>query len=609
MKHYLLTWYGMTDLRASLELEDTDGPVLSALRTGEYSDAVILAYTDPAKDPHALAGRFQDEWRQWVSVPPPARPALSREHVHRVVDALSNTASGHEVFSVWLRGSLDALGVKVSIQFIPSELKKLNDARGVHAAATEAVRAALRDPDEKRVTTYVSPGTPVMAYTWALIARSNPQLMIGVISSSDPRKPPEQIELPKELLSAAIHAPNVRGANAGDYDLVIHLLGEQTIPVFFGMRQFSAKEHLLLTTKVYEAQAHRLAKATATRLAPVVVADPFRPADTRKAITRQVAELAPGAKVAVNMTGGTKLMFAGALSACWELGLDPFYVEIRNHNIIFLRDGTQVPFVGISDVEDFLRAGDFNIVSPGRWPHDPTAAENQRLSETQKIWAKRDALRDLYRSKPFQDLLYRWDKSKSTDRHNWTFSFSWAQGKASIDREGPPQLVLHGETIAVPRRGFFPFLAGAWLEEYVFSLLRPLESEGVVRDIRVGLEIGYRKSERARQAAQEFDVSFTDGKRLWVVECKAGNVKQDAIQKLANNIKVYGGNAARGLLISSFSLIDEHKSRLVTLRSWPSIPTNCPRRRSGTSSWVPPPKSRCRSRSRCSHDGAFRASA
>ena len=42
MKHYLLTWYGMTDLRAALSLEDTDGPVLSALRTGEYSDVVIL---------------------------------------------------------------------------------------------------------------------------------------------------------------------------------------------------------------------------------------------------------------------------------------------------------------------------------------------------------------------------------------------------------------------------------------------------------------------------------------------------------------------------------------------------------------------------------------
>jgi len=35
-------------------------------------------------------------------------------------------------------------------------------------------------------------------------------------------------------------------------------------------------------------------------------------------------------------------MFAGALAACWELGLAPFYIEIKHHNVIFLRDGSHV---------------------------------------------------------------------------------------------------------------------------------------------------------------------------------------------------------------------------------------------------------------------------
>lgn len=39
-----------------------------------------------------------------------------------------------------------------------------------------------------------------------------------------------------------------------------------------------------------------------------------------------------------------------------ELGLDPFYFEIRHHNVIFLRDGSSVPFVGISNIEDFIAA-------------------------------------------------------------------------------------------------------------------------------------------------------------------------------------------------------------------------------------------------------------
>lgn len=566
-KHYLLTWYGMTDLRAALKLEGTDGPVLSALRSGEYSDAVILAYTDPSKDQRAFVGPLCDEWRSWTITSPAARPVLSRDQVHRFVDALSNTAAGHELFVEWLRSELDSLGVKVSIQIVPRELRKLNDASGIYAAAAEAVRLALHDPEEKQITTYVSPGTPVMAYTWALIARSNPRLKIGVISSSEPRKPPEQIELPRELLSTALHAPQEHSTMEGAYDLIIHLLGEQTIPVLFGMRQFSAKEHVLLTTKEYEAQAQRLAKTVGSRQEPVIILDPFKPADTRRAITKVLEEFAPNARVAVNMTGGTKLMFAGALSACWEFALDPFYVEIKQHNIIFLRDGTQVPFVGVSSVEDFFSAGGFTTILPGHCSRDLTTAKSLQITETQKIWAKRDALRELYKNTQFQEFLYRWNKSNSKSRHTWPFSFLWAHGHASIDKEGTPQFVLHGETILAPKYNFFSFLAGGWLEEYIYSLLRPLESEGVIRDLRVGLEIGYRKGKTARQTAQEFDVSFTDGKRLWIIECKAGNLKQDTIQKLGNNIRIYGGVAARGLLISSSPLLDEHKNRLTTLPS------------------------------------------
>lgn len=51
MKHYLLTWYGVTDLRAALGLQPTDGPILSPLKTKKYTDIVILAYTNPGKSP------------------------------------------------------------------------------------------------------------------------------------------------------------------------------------------------------------------------------------------------------------------------------------------------------------------------------------------------------------------------------------------------------------------------------------------------------------------------------------------------------------------------------------------------------------------------------
>lgn len=540
MKHFLLTWYGMTDLRAALGLETTDGPVLSALKTGEYTDTVILAYTDPAKAP-------------------------SSADTPQTLDAISNTPIAHDRFAGWLETSLTEAGVDVRVQVVPQTLARLNDAVGIHSAASAAVRLAMADQDEKQVTTYVSPGTPVMAYTWALIARSNPQLRLRVVSSSDSRRPPEEIELPTSLLNPSVGGSVGRPASVREYDLVIHLLGEQVMPIFFALRQFTAGRHVALTTHEYLNEVARLAAVTAVEPNPVVIADPFKPADTKRTIASLVESMPAGSQIAVNMTGGTKLMFAGALNACWELGLDPFYFEIRDHNVIFLRDGSHAPFVGISDVEDFLRAGDYRTVKAGRWPTDPNDAKNRRSSATEEFWRRRDALRSLYKDRSFLDFSNKYDRHYPRhERENLPFSFSWSGGEASLNEGGTTKLVLKGAQIAVPKRGFFPFLAGGWLEEYVYSLLHPLEEDGVIRDLRVGFEAGHRQEDGVKHEllAQEFDCTFTDGNRLWIVECKAGPVKQEAIQKLENNLRQYGGVAARGLLVSSFPVTDANQKRV-----------------------------------------------
>ena len=568
MKHYLLTWYGMTDLRAALGLEETDGPVLSALKTGDYSDAVILAYTNPEKDQSAFTGELREQREAWATNSSPGLPTLTRDEVQQIVDAVSNTEAGHQLFATWLQDKLSALGVKVTIQVIPRALKQLNDASGIYDAAASAVRVALEYPAAKQVTTYVSPGTPVMAYTWALIARSNPQLSIGVISSSDPRMPPERIDLPKALLNSSIGAPAGAQPALREYDVVLHLLGEQTIPVFFGMRQFQAEKNIILTTKEYEDVALRLAKVAGIEPGPVIIPDPFKPAATRKAITEQVEKLAPDARIAVNMTGGTKLMFAGALSACWELGLDPFYFEIRHHNAIFLRDGSSVPFVGIPSIEDFIAASDFVTLKHGRWPTEPDAVRNRRLAVTPKVWQERDALRGLYTKKEFLDFGSKYDRHQPAyEKDDLPFDFKWRFGEASIANGAAPKLVLNQTTIEVPRKGFFPFIQGGWLEEYVYSLLAPLQDEGLISDVRVGYEPDYPGGASNKWGAQEFDCTFTDGKRLWIVECKAGPVRQEAVQKLENILRTYGGIAARGLLVSSLPLSDAIQKRVDNIDS------------------------------------------
>jgi hypothetical protein len=416
MNNYLLSWYGITDLRAALGLESSDGPLLSALKTNEYTDLVLLAYTDASKVPVPTSGDPVSDF-----------------------NAMKNTPLAHQTFVQWLDHSLAEIGVDVRIHVLPQELAHLNDATGIHAGATAAVRFGLADSVSPRLTAYVSPGTPVMAYTWALIARSNPQLGIRVISSSDSGLPPETIDLPRSLLDTAIAAPEREGVDTPAYDLVIHLLGEQVMPIFFALRQFPGGRHVVLTTQDYVEQVERLASVAELDNDPVLVKNPFKPAETRKAIASLIADLPAESRIAVNMTGGTKLMFAGALSACWELGLDPFYFEIRHHNVIFLRDGSQVPFVGISNVDDFLRARNHRIVTHGKWPVEENAHKNVRQSAVSEMWERRDSLRSLYQNKAFLDF------SRNYNRHQLLTS------ETRYRLRSPGALVKHQRLIKVIR--------------------------------------------------------------------------------------------------------------------------------------------------------------
>ena len=53
-------------------------------------------------------------------------------------------------------------------------------------------------------------------------------------------------------------------------------------------------------------------------------------------------------------------------------------------------------------------------------------------------------------------------------------------------------------------------------------------------------------------AYQELDIVFTDGNKLYIVECKAGNTKSDHIMKLENIVRYFGGIQGKGVLASCF---------------------------------------------------------
>ena len=96
--------------------------------------------------------------------------------------------------------------------------------------------------------------------------------------------------------------------------------------------------------------------------------------------------------------------------------------------------------------------------------------------------------------------------------------------------------------------------------------LQPLLDSGSIKDLRIGLEVSFKEGSPSNSSLgfseqlssllgdtyQELDITFTDGRRLYVIECKAGNVNSEHIMKLQNIIRYFGGIEGRAVLASCF---------------------------------------------------------
>ena len=541
---HLLTWYGITDLRAALGLEPSGGPVLGALRTGEFTDVIILGYTDPTKAGESIA-RKQSEWHLWLDRPPAERETLTRPRELELVDAFSNTSEAHGLFKEWLRSEIEAAGLSVNVRLCVKELAILNDSKGIYDAVVRALDLVAKDRKKKRITFYLSPGTPVMAFTWAFVALANPELDIQILSSSEPRQPPTLINLPYDLLAPSNRRlKQVSQGDSMEFDVVFHLFGEQRMAPLLGVLQFPAKHHIFVTSDQYSSEIMKQFMPDGAWSELRV--NPFDPMSAKIQILKSVASLPTESRVGFNLTGGTKLMFAGAIAACRKVGGTPFYFETQNHNLVFLHDFAVMPMRGIDNLDMFFEANGFSVLNQGNWNDNP--CRQIRIPLTNILWIERYAIAHTY-----------WQISQYTKFYGDSFipfkkSFSDRKGEllceVELDNNGRASINLKGTKYSFEYcPDFAKYLCGGWLEEYVYLSLHPLLRENVIRDLRVGLDITWKSNDESiANPIQEFDVTVTDGKRLFIVECKAGSLTNDHVYKLQHCVRNYGGIDARGIM-------------------------------------------------------------
>ncbi|WP_414612282.1 Card1-like endonuclease domain-containing protein [Stenotrophomonas pavanii] len=537
MNKFLLTWYGITDFRASLGFENTDGPIAGALAGDSYTHVVILGYTRPDDDPSELIEAQKTFAHELASIRD-AGQDKDWKATNQFVSRFANTAVAHEYFEAWLKSKVVTLGCNTSVRLKSEKLRQLNDTEGIYAGAMRALDEVERESGEKFVTLYLSPGTPVMAFVWALAALSYPELKKRLIASSVVGKAPEAISLPAEWLERhSAKQDAIRDIPSG-FDVTFHLFGEQRMPALLSIRQFESEHHIFVNSKDYPATCMRA--FLGSRDLHELSVDPW---DDR-AVHVRIAELAKQfpekTRIGINLTGGTKLMFAGALSAARELGAIPFYFDSKNRRITFVDSLRREKIRPIDSIETFLLLNSDGLDILDSSTINELSSDRQILTKT--LWIHRDKLRRFYK--------------ELTDYNNAFKPFEICRDGFIFKLDNSQTATIQGyglDLVFEKWPDFAKYLSGGWFEEFVYLQCKPYEDTGVIQDLRINLKLNLKQENTWSHSNwgveyNELDITFTDGYSLYIVECKAGNVTQEQVMKLQNLVRFYGGIEGRGIV-------------------------------------------------------------
>ncbi len=78
------------------------------------------------------------------------------------------------------------------------------------------------------------------------------------------------------------------------------------------------------------------------------------------------------------------------------------------------------------------------------------------------------------------------------------------------------------------------FFTGEWLEHYVYGRLKRLLDKGLIDDLQMGVMMAWDEAPGANR--NELDIAFTKGDRLYILECKSGQMRPAAQMEALNRL-------------------------------------------------------------------------
>lgn len=270
----------------------------------------------------------------------------------------------------------------------------------------------------------------------------------------------------------------------------------------------------------------------------------------------ELATARDGQSIALNVTGGTKLMALAAQSIAEAANWPVFYVDVDTDEIIWLGKHTSPPRKKLTEqlrLRHYLMGYGFTLKNGIERPQ-PDARHNELL----------DTL-----------LLQIGSLEHPLSQLNWLAQLSEDTGKLTVEMnerqrdsigltallrnfEDAGVLSVQGAMITFADESQRDFAKGGWLEHHVY---RSVTGKLGIRDTAANLEVT-----NADGVSNELDVAFMAKNRLFVVECKTARMDKpgapkanDTLFKLAEIANRIGGLGTRKMLASYRALRDSEK--------------------------------------------------
>ena len=278
----------------------------------------------------------------------------------------------------------------------------------------------------------------------------------------------------------------------------------------------------------------------------------------------EVASERDGQSIALNVTGGTKLMALAAQAVAVAANWAVFYVDVDTDEVIWLAPAPHRQALGQQlRLRHYLGGYGFSL--------------DEGIERPQREPRHDDLLRTLVTQvgsleQPLAQL--NWLAQQAEDRRSLQVTLSEQQADSrALDAllrnfQDAGALAVKDTTLTFTSEADRDFVKGGWLERHVFQSVDALSRELGLRDKAANLVLC-----DASGVKNELDVAFLAHNRLFVIECKTARMDKpeapkanDTLFKLAEICRRVGGLGTRGLLVSYRGLRDEEKRLAAALR-------------------------------------------